>query len=61
LDALSRYDGLQSIRLTALGAYVLGLTNTHQPANSDAPPLKVLPNQDSIAGPGSSPTLATPA
>jgi hypothetical protein len=52
LDALSRYDGLQSIRLTALGAYVLGLTDTHQPANSDvidAPLLKVLPNLDIVA------------
>jgi hypothetical protein len=52
LDALSRYDGLQSIRLTALGAYVLGLTDTYQPANSvatDAPPLNALPNLDIVA------------
>jgi len=52
LDALSRYDGLQSIRLTALGAWVLGLTDTYQPANSDAtdaPPLKVLSNLDIVA------------
>ena len=44
LDALSRYDGLQEIRLTALGAYALGLTDNHQPADSDATdalPLKV--------------------
>jgi hypothetical protein len=52
LDALSRYDGLQSIRLNTLGAYVLGLTDTHQPANSDAtdaPRLTMLPNLDIVA------------
>lgn len=52
LDALSRYDGLQSIRLTALGAYVLGLTGTYQPSNTDvidAAPLKVLSNLDIVA------------
>jgi hypothetical protein len=52
LDALSRYDGLQAIRLTALGSYVLGLTNTYQPTNSglaEAQPLKVLPNLDIVA------------
>jgi Helicase conserved C-terminal domain len=51
-DALSRYDGLRSIRLNALGAYVLGLTDTYQPVDSDttdAPPLKVLPNLDIVA------------
>ncbi|HWE89779.1 MAG TPA: helicase-associated domain-containing protein [Pseudonocardiaceae bacterium] len=52
LDALSRYDGLQAIKLTPLGAYVLGLADTYQPANSDATAvqaLKVLPNLDIIA------------
>jgi hypothetical protein len=52
LDALSRYDGLRAIRLTALGAYVLGLADTYQPASSDPPeaqPLKVLPNLDIVA------------
>ena len=52
LDALSRYDGLQSIRLTALGAWVRGLTDTYQPARSevtDAAPLKVLSNLDIVA------------
>jgi hypothetical protein len=52
LDALSRYDGLRAIRLTALGAYVLGLTDAYQPASSDpaaAQPLKVLPNLDIVA------------
>jgi hypothetical protein len=52
LDALSRYDGLQAIRLTALGAYALGLTDTYQPAGpnpAEAQPLKVLPNLDIVA------------
>jgi hypothetical protein len=52
LDALSRYDGLRAIRLTALGGYVLGLTDTYQPASSEAAtaaPLKVLPNLDIVA------------
>lgn len=52
LEALSRYDGLQAIRLTALGAYVLGLTDTYRPTTSDtttAAPLKVLPNLDIVA------------
>ena len=31
LDFLSRYDGLDSFRITALGAYVLGLRDTYQP------------------------------
>ncbi len=52
LDALSRYDGLRSIRLNALGAYVLGLTDTYQTVDPDAtaaPSLKVLPNLDIVA------------
>jgi hypothetical protein len=52
LDALSRYDGLRAIRLTALGAYVLGLADSYQPSNTDvidAAPLKVLPNLDIVA------------
>ena len=50
LDALSRYDGLQAIRLTALGSYALGLTGTYQPpgANGTAR-LTVLPNLDIVA------------
>ena len=36
IDALSRYDGLRAVRLTALGAYAAGLTTTYTPA---APPL----------------------
>lgn len=52
LDALSRYDGLQAIRLNPLGAYAVGLTDTYQPGEPepvDAPPLKVLPNLDIVA------------
>ncbi|GAA3888736.1 hypothetical protein GCM10022243_62040 [Saccharothrix violaceirubra] len=52
LDALSRYDGLVAIRLTALGAYALGLTDAYQPpepTTAGARPLKVLPNLDVVA------------
>lgn len=51
LDALSRYDGLRAIRLTALGRYALGLTDTYQPPTGDANAegLKVLPNLDIVA------------
>lgn len=51
-DALSRYDGLRSIRLNELGGYVLGVTDTYAPVDSDAAgaaPLKVLPNLDIVA------------
>ncbi len=60
LDALSRYDGLQAIRLTPLGAYGLGLADAYQPASSDATvaqSLKVLPNLDIVAT-GDRPTAA---
>jgi hypothetical protein len=45
LDALSRYDGLRAIRLTALGRYALGLTDTYQrpSGDNDTQGLKVLP------------------
>ncbi|MGH3866092.1 MAG: helicase-associated domain-containing protein [Pseudonocardiaceae bacterium] len=51
LDTLSRYDGLQAIRLTALGRYALGLNDTYQPPASEAEtqPLKVLPTLDVVA------------
>jgi hypothetical protein len=51
LDALSRYDGLQAIRLTALGRYALGLNDTYQPPASgpETQPLKVLPTLDVVA------------
>ncbi len=32
MDCLSRYDGLQYIRLTPLGAYILGLADDYQPS-----------------------------
>jgi len=50
LDALSRYDGLQAIRLNALGRFVLGLTDTYQPpaVTGQVPGLKVLPNLDVV-------------
>ncbi len=49
LDALSRYDGLQEIRLTALGAYALGLVDTYRPPVTGSRPLKVLTNLDIVA------------
>ncbi len=50
LDALSRYDGLQAFRLTALGGYALGLTDAYQPPTSDEEiqVLKVLPNLEVV-------------
>lgn len=51
LDALSRYDGLQAIRLTDLGRYAFGMTDTYQPpaATGESRALKVLPNLDVVA------------
>ncbi len=52
LDALSRYDGLLAVRLTGLGAYALGLTESYGPTRSEttgATPLKALPNLDIVA------------
>lgn len=42
LPALSRYDGLQAIRLTPLGCYALGLTDTYRPAPAES---EVAPTQ----------------
>ncbi len=51
-EALSRYDGLLAMRLTNLGAYLLGLTNDYTPpalaSESGAAVLKVLPNLDLV-------------
>jgi len=51
-DYLSRYDGLLAMRLTNLGAYVLGQTDAYTPpaliGESGAPLLKVLPNLDIV-------------
>ncbi|MGH4000272.1 MAG: helicase-associated domain-containing protein, partial [Pseudonocardiaceae bacterium] len=51
LDALSRYDGLRAVRLTALGRYALGLTDSYQPPADDkeTQSLKVLPTLDVVA------------
>jgi hypothetical protein len=51
IDALSRYDGLRAVRVTALGAYAAGLTPTYTPAVPDGPDrtLQVLPNHDIVA------------
>jgi hypothetical protein len=50
LESLSRYDGLLAIRLTALGAYVLGLADSYKPAaETTDTQLKVLPNLDIVA------------
>jgi hypothetical protein len=50
LDTLSRYDGLQAIRLNALGCFVLGLTDSYQPPalTGQDGGLKVLPNLDVV-------------
>lgn len=51
LDYLSRYDGLYAVRLNALGAYALGLTDRYEPPASGHPvqqTLKVLPNLDIV-------------
>ena len=51
LDYLSRYDGLQALRLNALGAYALGLADRYQlspPSAQAGRTLKVLPNLDVV-------------
>jgi Helicase conserved C-terminal domain len=51
IDALSRYDGLQAVRLTPLGAYAAGLAPTYVPAAPAVPDrgLQVLANFDVVA------------
>jgi Helicase conserved C-terminal domain len=51
LEYLSRYDGLEALRLNALGAYAFGLADRYQPSRPTAEPgraLKVLPNLDVV-------------
>lgn len=49
LEFLSRYDGLIAFRLTALGAYCLGLTDNYTPPTIEfSQTLRVLPNLDII-------------
>lgn len=48
-EAISRYDGLQFIRLTPLGNWVLGNTQQYVPAKSkEKNTIKVLPNLDIV-------------
>ena len=48
-DCLSRYDGLKFFRITALGAYCLGISEAYTPApRQKRPVLKVLPNRDIV-------------
>jgi len=51
-EYVSRYDGLLGIRLTRLGAYVLGMTDEYRPAvvdlSREKPSLRVLPNLDVV-------------
>ena len=50
LDFFSRYDGLAYFRLTPLGAYCLGITDTYTPAPIEVRPvLRVLPNLEIAA------------
>jgi hypothetical protein len=50
LNFLSRYDGLIYLRLTAIGAYCLGLTEKYQPvAITNSQTLRVLPNLEIVA------------
>ncbi len=51
LDALSRYDGLRAVRLTALGAYAAGRTTGYEPPPPAVPDrvLQVLSNHDVVA------------
>ncbi len=50
LDALSRYDGLQAVRLNALSCFALGMVDSYQPTAvaDQARVLKVLPNLDVV-------------
>jgi Helicase conserved C-terminal domain len=51
-EYVSRYDGLLGIRLTPLGAYVLGLTDEYRSGivdpSQEKPSLRVLPNLDVV-------------
>jgi len=50
VDALSRYDGLQAVRLTGLGQYAVGLNESYTPPESAASSrgLEVLANFDIV-------------
>lgn len=51
VDALSRYDGLQAVRLNTLGRYAAGLSGTYAPPTPAAPNrgIEVLANFDVVA------------
>ena len=50
LSCLSRYDGLLSFRINALGAWCLGIAETYEPTPfEERPVLKVLPNLEIVA------------
>ncbi|MGH8934552.1 MAG: helicase-associated domain-containing protein [Egibacteraceae bacterium] len=50
LDYLSRYDGLDAVRLNAMGAWVLGLVDRYEPVELSGPAaFDVLPNLDVVA------------
>ena len=49
LGFCSRYDGLSHVRLTNLGAYCLGITDTYEmPVEESAGLVKVLPNRELV-------------
>jgi hypothetical protein len=49
LNCLSRYDGLNFFRITALGAYTLDIAETYTPTPREScPALTVLPNRDIV-------------
>jgi len=56
LDCLSRYDGLQFIRVNPLGTWILGVAGEVRPSATEPRPLvKVLPNLDVVATEGGLP------
>jgi hypothetical protein len=49
-DCLSRYNGLQSIRINALGAWILGLSSKYEPEPlTSRKSWRVLPNHDVVS------------
>ena len=48
VSCMSRYDGLRYLRLTPLGAWILGIADAYVPQRSSTPACKVLPNLDVV-------------
>lgn len=48
VSCMSRYDGLFYLRLTPLGAWILGAADTYVPQRISTPSCKVLPNLDIV-------------